>query len=944
MMKRVPTLLAILAVASSLTVPLTFAAHTVSGPPGLGVTKLEPPEPFFEHIRTNNRLNLRIFITNGTGRALTFQNGSAVFRDSAGAALRTSPISVEEFVRRSTLIGAAGFAGGSIVTNNIGGFTGEKIVAAVFDAQNRIVVAGTGLNDSGERGVILGRYLTNGVLDSSFDGNGLRSADVGYASAVLVKGDSNIVVSGTMPDGLGFFVRTYASDGGFISSRMQSFPGPSSAAASAVDSQGRVVVGGSTFTNGGYRFFLTRFLTNGMPDPAFGNAGIVIADFPTSSHEFLNGMVIDASDRVVVAGWATVSGQAQFALARYRASDGALDSSFSTDGRVLTTFPGFAGAQANTVQISPSGRILAAGSVWTGSAFRIAVARYDADGSLDPNFSSDGLVTVNAPTDNESATDLNLDVIGRIILTGPSWDDDGKQIVIVRLNGVGQLDPSLDGDGIFVTPGPEDFTSATSRRVLLLPGDDIVVAGHVESDNDPAISAFMIARFRPSGSNAVLPINSTDLFDLLDFPFFAGLPGQDFNQLLVGFDSKRTPSRVDVSLKFAEFSETFDVTGISLRVYEQNSSSFRVPLGPPPNGAWRASDNRVFGTKHASSRSQRFSYDIKVTLEPSASNAADPDCDPDAEGLPALYAGLNPPHPNYDPNQAYTSSSFPECRLAYGLPIFAAAGGTVRCVDNSSYDNFPVGEGGTDGNGVLVQHNTDEFLFYAHMARASVVAAVSNVVTAGDVLGGVGNSGSSSDTHLHIHHTRAYAPVTCDGNNDTLGLPTYFNNVFFPAAAGGPSVRQLRTALPPFQFFTIKTNGIPNTLGILHGPGAVIEPGAHDTLASPMRLRTPVSVRGSVARATGTDVADAGDTIEDVYRFTFTQSGGFSAQLYWTNGADLDMILYDQNLQPIQPAVAKTLASPEVISVTLAAGTYYLFVSLYDPAPGPSSANYRLEA
>src|SRR4029453_9652672 len=78
-----------------------IAAPTVIGPEGLILTEVYPSEPFFEHMLTNNRLNLRLYITNNTGKLLTYQQGSAVFRDAAGGVLLTAPLNATEFMRRS---------------------------------------------------------------------------------------------------------------------------------------------------------------------------------------------------------------------------------------------------------------------------------------------------------------------------------------------------------------------------------------------------------------------------------------------------------------------------------------------------------------------------------------------------------------------------------------------------------------------------------------------------------------------------------------------------------------------------------------------------------------------------------------------------------------------------------------------------------------------------
>ena len=90
-------LIGLMSTASSLLV----AAPTVSGPDGLSLTEVSPTEPFFAHFLTNNRLNLRLYLTNDTGQFLTYQQGSVVFRNAAGGVLLTAPLSPAEFMWRS---------------------------------------------------------------------------------------------------------------------------------------------------------------------------------------------------------------------------------------------------------------------------------------------------------------------------------------------------------------------------------------------------------------------------------------------------------------------------------------------------------------------------------------------------------------------------------------------------------------------------------------------------------------------------------------------------------------------------------------------------------------------------------------------------------------------------------------------------------------------------
>jgi serralysin len=115
------------------------------------------------------------------------------------------------------------------------------------------------------------------------------------------------------------------------------------------------------------RFALVRYNADGSLDPAFSGDGKVITDFPESTQEWVNAVVIDTSGKIVAAGHSVVGNVAKFALARYN-SNGSRDSTFSGDGKVITG--NFAAAwqssEANDMVIDSSGRIVLAGSVAVG--------------------------------------------------------------------------------------------------------------------------------------------------------------------------------------------------------------------------------------------------------------------------------------------------------------------------------------------------------------------------------------------------------------------------------------------------------------------------------------------------------------------------------------------------------------------------------------------------
>lgn len=95
-----------------------------------------------------------------------------------------------------------------------------------------------------------------------------------------------------------------------------------------------------------------------------------------------------------------------------------------------------------------------------------------------------------------------------------------------------------------------------------------------------------------------------------------------------------------------------------------------------------------------------------------------------------------------------------ESYFAFGQPIVAAAAGKVVQVVNDIEDNVPVGKMNPDqpaGNHVIIDHGNGEFSYYAHLQKGSVAVQVGDEVQAGDDLGKCGNSGNSSEAHLHFH-------------------------------------------------------------------------------------------------------------------------------------------------------------------------------------------------
>ena len=120
-------------------------------------------------------------------------------------------------------------------------------------------------------------------------------------------------------------------------------------------------------------------------DTAFGTGGKVITDFGGFNAAEAAAVIVQPDGKIVAAGFAHVfaTSERDFALARYNA-DGSLDFSFGSGGKVITDFGGFNAAEAAAVIVQPDGKIVAAGfaHVFATGERDFALARYLGDGAL----------------------------------------------------------------------------------------------------------------------------------------------------------------------------------------------------------------------------------------------------------------------------------------------------------------------------------------------------------------------------------------------------------------------------------------------------------------------------------------------------------------------------------------------------------------------------------
>jgi hypothetical protein len=94
-----------------------------------------------------------------------------------------------------------------------------------------------------------------------------------------------------------------------------------------------------------------------------------------------------------------------------------------------------------------------------------------------------------------------------------------------------------------------------------------------------------------------------------------------------------------------------------------------------------------------------------------------------------------------------------ESYYAFGEEVLTPADGTVVAVVNNIPDNTPVGARNTQqplGNYVVIDHREHEYSILAHFQHGSIKVSAGDRVAQGDLLGLCGNSGNSSEPHIHF--------------------------------------------------------------------------------------------------------------------------------------------------------------------------------------------------
>ncbi len=389
------------------------------------------------------------------------------------------------------------FGANGLLTSNFG--SDDFGYAIAIQSDGKIIAAGSITSGAGDRDFGLVRFMPDGSLDTSFGTSGMVTLDFGTSAgraadelrAIAIDSSGRIVVAGYTNRGTNndFAMARFNSNGsrdtsfGVNGRVVSNFVNNDQALAMAIRSDGKIILGGLINND----FGLARYNANGSIDTGFGAGGIARTTM-SSGLDAATCLAIQSDGKIVAGGYATGGAGFDFALARYSAN-GALDTTFDSDGIVISDLGG--SDQATALAVMPDGRIVLAGR----SDGDLAVARYTTAGPLDVSFASFGTARFDLGGANDSANAMILGADGSILLAGGAGAlDSSRNVTLMKLHSDGSADESFATGGILSTDFAVDRDEAFG--IALQTDGKILVCGSTTSNSATSGTFnFAIARY-----------------------------------------------------------------------------------------------------------------------------------------------------------------------------------------------------------------------------------------------------------------------------------------------------------------------------------------------------------------------------------------------------------------------------------------------------------------
>ena len=311
---------------------------------------------------------------------------------------------------------------------------------------NKIVVAGNYGTDEMNNDFLICEYNPDGSPDAAFQNNGSLTIDLSgkddFANAVAVQSNGKILVAGSTTgiSGSDFALVRINTDGNLDMSfnnntgKTSTDFGSSDDMGSSVviQSDGKIIVAGSSSNGINYDFAMVRYNSDGTIDKNFGSQGKVKTDIQ-NSEDFESSEIIQPDGKIILVGYSSIMGGSyNLSMARYN-SNGIIDNSFGTNGKVITNL-GTSYGYSNSSVLQTDGKIDVLWNSFNGNDVDFTIVRYNSNGSLDKTFGTNGVATIDFGNSNDVGSAISLQKDGKIIAAGSAGNSYTSNFAILRYN------------------------------------------------------------------------------------------------------------------------------------------------------------------------------------------------------------------------------------------------------------------------------------------------------------------------------------------------------------------------------------------------------------------------------------------------------------------------------------------------------------------------------
>jgi uncharacterized delta-60 repeat protein len=233
---------------------------------------------------------------------------------------------------------------------------------------------------------------------------------------------------------------------------------------------------------------------NGTLDPSFGTNGKVTLDF-NAKNDFGFPMEVLPDNKILMAGYATINSNVDFGLARFN-PDGSPDNTFGVNGKVSLAVGGFDDMPTDLF-VLPDGKFLVAGTITNATEADFGLARFNADGTLDQAFGTNGITVHSLTPQYDAVTSIGVQSDGKIVLagkTGQYFPD--EDLALARFNVNGSVDPTFGNNGqVIMSIGVQ---SSKANAIRILADDKILLTGFTHLE--PIVYIVLLVKLNADGT------------------------------------------------------------------------------------------------------------------------------------------------------------------------------------------------------------------------------------------------------------------------------------------------------------------------------------------------------------------------------------------------------------------------------------------------------------